>query len=236
MSSKNLAALAHVAQGLGERLTKVAFIGGKVLDVYATQAAKGTVRPSREVDCLVGLPGLGFMPEWEKELKARGFVPVNPCESPIFHWTYQQVRVRLVPTQSQALGFENRWLEEGLFHAESYALPEGQEIRVLPPTYFLAAKLEALRHRGWADLRLSEDFEDLLYLLEVRPELPGEVEAAFYEVRDYIRRSLAQVMRHPQWQEAIYAWLPLNPGKKRLQNLKTCFEALLNAEAQTNVA
>lgn len=222
----NLAGLETVAQGLGDWLSKTAFIGGQVLEVYRTDPVAASIRPSREVDCLVSMPGMGFMPEWEKYLQERGFSRHDMASELALEWSCQGVEVRLVPLWSEGAGFENKWLEEGLFHARSFTLESGVNIRVFTPVYFVAAKLEALLHRGWYDLRSSEDFEDLVFLLEARPELPDELGAAFYEVRDYVRGVFGQLLYHPELEEALYGMLPLNSGATRISRIQAKMESM----------
>ena len=41
----------------------------------------------------------------------------------------------------------------------------GVTINLLDTPYFLATKLAALRNRGLGDLRMSSDFEDIVYIV-----------------------------------------------------------------------
>jgi len=194
---------------LGELLPQVVFIGGTVLELYFTDPAMPETRSSEDVDCLIAASGLGFWLDWEQRLLAKGFEKLNPGRVPATQWRYQGIRVNLISATPEMMGFENRWFEEGLFHARTHALAGGPRVRIFDPVYFLATKLEALGHRGWQDLRDSKDLEDVLYLIEGRAELFEEIEAAFHEVRSYLRGRLKGLLKHPQLEEAIYCLLPL---------------------------
>ncbi|MEM9985366.1 MAG: nucleotidyl transferase AbiEii/AbiGii toxin family protein [Bacteroidota bacterium] len=219
INSKKLESLLTVARGFGDWSNKVVFIGGKVLGLYLTDPAAPEHRPTEDVDCLISVPGIGMLLGWEDFLKNQGFTKADPLQSPATHWYYQGHRVHLLPPNPELLGFENHWFEEGLFHARSQPLVEGLTIRIFTPVYYLSTKLEAMFARGWHDLRQSEDFQDLIYLIEGRPEIEGEVDSAFYEVRDYIRLSFQSLLRHPQLREGLYYAFPLPQSRNRVEHL-----------------
>jgi hypothetical protein len=56
-------------------------------------------------------------------------------------------------------------------------LPNGIEVFVFPPEYYLAAKFVAHKGRGGNDLRQSHDFEDIIYLLD-NPNITEGIETA----------------------------------------------------------
>lgn len=66
-------------------------------------------------------------------------------------------------------------------------LPNGIKIRIPPPLVFLATKLCAWNNRGEGDVLLSQDLEDIVYVIEIRPRLPIEFAEANNEaVKVYI--------------------------------------------------
>lgn len=68
-----------------------------------------------------------------------------------------------------AVGFTNRWYEEGVENAiEIVSAPVSVKIFSLP--YFLASKIVAFRDRGRNDYMGSRDMEDIVSLLEVSDE------------------------------------------------------------------
>jgi len=52
--------------------------------------------------------------------------------------------------------------------------------------YFLATKLEAFDHRGGGDFLLSRDVEDVIAVLDGRPEIVDEVREVDAELRIYL--------------------------------------------------
>ena len=83
-------------------------------------------------------------------------------------------------------GFSNRWYANGIETAVQTSLDDAITIRRLTAPLFIATKLEAYRGRGAGDLIGSRDAEDILLVIDGRPELVDEVAAADGDVRAYI--------------------------------------------------
>jgi len=219
MPGRTLHMLQTVASGFGDWIGKVVFIGGAVLEHYLTDPAAPACRPTEDLDCLINAPGQAFVYEWDSYLQKRDFRKLKQEGELAFYWEYQGIRIHLLPPYPEMVGFENRWFEEGLFHARYISLPSGLKVRMFTPVYFLATKLEALRHRGWDNLRLSEDFEDIMLLVAHRPELFDEVSKAFHEVRTSIQGHLQELLAHPELEEGLYNTLPYEAGPEYIAQL-----------------
>ena len=55
MHSPNLVMLEIVADGLGELIDEMVFVGGAVAELYADNPALSDIRPTIDVDCVVEL-------------------------------------------------------------------------------------------------------------------------------------------------------------------------------------
>lgn len=117
----------------------------------------------------------------------------------------------LMPTESSILGFTNHWQFEAFAHAAERVLPSGQAIRVVPPPYLLATKLEAFASRGKGDLYGSRDFGDVIALIDGREELLREVSDASEPLRTYIADQLDELSHHPDFDAGVEGALPLGP-------------------------
>lgn len=84
-----------------------------------------------------------------------------------------------------------------------YTLPDATTIRVLSPVYFLCTKLVALRDRGWAELRVSQDLEDIVHLVANCLALPAELAQAPGIARAYVHQQLHELLAHPLFAEAL---------------------------------
>ncbi len=62
-----------VAEGLGDLLDKVVFVGGAVASLYYEDAAATRIRPTADVDCVVEVMGRLQYGKLEDELRRHGF-------------------------------------------------------------------------------------------------------------------------------------------------------------------
>ncbi|GAA3970170.1 nucleotidyl transferase AbiEii/AbiGii toxin family protein [Hymenobacter antarcticus] len=199
----NTVALQAVAQGLGNLLPEVVFVGGATVGLYASSPAAPISRPTDDVDCIIELASYGAFAALEERLRARGFR--NDVESRVqIRWLYEGIPVDVMPTDARVLGFSNPWYPVGMATAQSHTLPDGTIIRILHPAYLLATKFCALQNRA-SDLRLSHDWEDIVYVLEERAEVVEEVATAASDVRIFIANQCASVRRKPNVEELFEA-------------------------------
>lgn len=70
---------------------------------------------------------------------------------------------------------------------------EGTVIRVITPPLFLATKFVAFEQRGGGDY-LSHDVEDIIAVVNGRPEVMGDVAAAAPDVREFLRRQFSSLL------------------------------------------
>jgi len=101
--------------------------------------------------------------------------------------------VDIMPTDPTILGFGNPWYAwyvVGFAEAIPYLLPNNSTIRILGPVYFLCTKLAALRDRGWGELRVGQELEDIVHLVDNRLELQAELAQAAANVRDFVQQQL----------------------------------------------
>lgn len=221
MLDKHHELLQTVALGFGDLTQKIIFVGGAVLDLYVTDDAAPEFRPSGDIDCLLNLPALLDNYVWERMLIERGFEKQKATQSPTCRWVYQGIPVTISPIQGQMelLGYRNIWYEEGLFHSLNHTLPNGVTIRIFHPAYYTAAKVNAFLDRGRENFRHSEDFQDLVYLIEHRPQLSEDIEKAFHEVRSYVRSNFRRFLAYPDLEEGLYYALPIGAEHEHVQKI-----------------
>ncbi|MEL6253800.1 MAG: hypothetical protein AAFR87_17460 [Bacteroidota bacterium] len=209
MPSRNIKKIQNLATVLGEMLNNVVFVGGSVLELYVTDHAAYENRPTDDIDIIITAPTLGGFYSWEQQLEKKGFVHIPEEECGKKHaWKHEELTVNLLPMFTESLGYTNRWYEEAVFHANSFLLPDETAIKIFPAAYYLAAKIEAYQQRGKDDIRLSEDFEDIVYLLGSRLEILEEIGNAFHEVRKFIRDAFIEMLKDYDLEEGICYALP----------------------------
>lgn len=108
-----------------------------------------------------------------------------------------------MPGDASILGFENRWQRPALDHAQGVSLPSGPQIRAISPPYLLATKLEAWSGRGGGDHLRSHDLEDVIRLVDGRPEVINEVGGASEDLRSFLSREIATLLDQPRFLDAI---------------------------------
>lgn len=79
-------------------------------------------------------------------------------------------------------------------HAFKARLSSDIEIRVADAPSFIATKLEAFLDRGAGDYLSSHDLEDVLSIVDGRPELVGELRAADPQLRVFVGTTLADLL------------------------------------------
>jgi len=229
----NLPALQAVARALGPLRSRVVFVGGSTAGLYTTVPKAPESRFTNDVDCIIEVvPRMAYY-ALEDELRALGFVN-DQTTKVICRWLVNGLVVDIMPlNEDNILGFSNPWYPEGYAHAIAFQLPDETSILIMPAVYFLATKLAALRSRGLRDIRLSSDLEDILYLVDNRPELAEEVALASATVRPYLGAELTLLLRHPELPEAIDGYLPYGSGATRSALLEKRLRAIVTAAETT---
>ena len=108
MPSDNIDMLQIVADGLGDLKDEIVFVGGAVAELYADDPASSDIRPTQDVDCTIELRTYREHTELEEELRAKGFVNDTSQGAPICRWIYQDIKVDVMPTDENVLGFNNQ--------------------------------------------------------------------------------------------------------------------------------
>lgn len=80
-------------------------------------------------------------------------------------------------------------------------------MRVVTPALFVATKLEAFRKRGRGDVFASHDLEDIVTVIDGRPEIVADVGAAALEVRAYIASDVRSLLDDADFLEALPGFL-----------------------------
>ncbi len=214
MPSTNIIMLQTVANGLGELKDEMVFVGGAVAELYADNPAASEIRPTIDVDCVIEISSRLQFARLEENLRAKGFTNDTSKDAPICRWIYKEIKVDVMPTDSVVLGFSNRWYEEGIETKIQKTLPDGTDVFVFPPEYYLAAKFEAHNSRGGNDLRQSHDFEDIIYILDNCSNIVDNVSASNQSVKEYLKSECLKLVENPNITEGIESALPYGSGEE----------------------
>jgi predicted nucleotidyltransferase len=108
-----------------------------------------------------------------------------------------------MPSNESVLGFSNRWYSIGTQLGALYALDSDLSIRLITAPYFIATKLEAFDNRGDNDFQFSHDIEDIVAIIDGRPELLNEIEHASDDVQKFLAQRLSNLLSNQDFSEAL---------------------------------
>ena len=198
----NLAKVELVAHVLGPLCDQLVFVGGCAAGLLLTDQSAAPARVTYDVDLTVQVAALPDFYLLEEQFTGLGFKRDVTMEV-ICRWQYQELEVDLMPSDPAILGFANRWYPLAVETAQALILPSGKTIRLITAPAFLATKFEAFADRGRGDLLGSHDLEDIINVLDGRPELPGEAAAAPAELRAYLAVRCRDLLATPNFMDFL---------------------------------
>lgn len=211
-----------VAGRLGDLRDEVVFVGGMVRGLLTTDPVVPGVRPTFDVDVIVEINSRAEWAELEPELRRLGFKPDMRDGAPLCRYILeeqaQEITVDLMPLDEKIFGFSNEWYPSAYAHAEVHALSVG-EIRVIDAVHFVATKLAAFQGRGGGDY-YHHDLEDVVVVIDGRPEFEAELGVSPSNVRDFISTEVRRLLTDVAFHTSLPGHLPPDGGSQaRLPHL-----------------
>jgi hypothetical protein len=200
---------------VGSRLTRlpmpIVFVGGATTGLLVTDPAAPAPRSTLDVDVIVEISGYAaYATELGPALRRLGAREDDSEWAPLCRWILNNVLVDVMPADTRVLGFSSRWYPSALTSATEHRLPDGTPIRVVDAPHFLATKIEAFFGRGAGDFLSSKDMEDIVALVDGRPELHDEVREAPAALRAFIADALERWLSGDPLLDALPGHLPGN--------------------------
>jgi predicted nucleotidyltransferase len=199
----NVAKLELVAHALGPLREQLVFVGGCAVDLLLTDPAAAPARVTYDVDLVARVEALAGYHALEKQFSLLGFKRDMAQDAPICRWRYNDLEVDLMPMDPGVLGFANRWYPLAVQTAKEVALSAGMTIRLISAPAFLATKFEAFLDRGRGDVLGSHDLEDIVNVVDGRPELVAEVALSAPELRQYLAAQCRVLLAMPGFMNAL---------------------------------
>ncbi len=223
----NIRMLIHVAKRLGNLREKVVFVGGCATGLLITDPAMPEVRGTQDVDVIVEVASRLEYYRLEKELRSRGFKQDMSENAPVCRWLVDDVKVDVMPTKEDILGFSNCWYLPAIRNAARIEIEKELTIQLVTPPYFLATKIEAFKGRGGGDYMASHDMEDIITVLDGRPEIVSEIITSPDDLKDYLSESFMALLADGNYLDAIPVHLlPDRTSQARLPRLRKCLEQI----------
>ncbi len=204
----NLAKVELIAIALGTLCDELVFVGGCAAGLLITDPAASMARVTFDVDLVAEVTALHGYHEMEAAFAERGFQRDISPDAPICRWRYREIEVDLMPTDAGILGFANRWYRDAVAAADRVVLPSSTRIRLISAPHFLATKFEAFTDRGNADVLGSHDLEDIINVIDGRPELQNEIANTAVELRIYLAKRCATLIATPHFDNYLPGLLP----------------------------
>jgi predicted nucleotidyltransferase len=197
----NIVRIKAVANALNDLKEKVVFVGGATISLYPDRAVF-EVRPTDDVDVIIEILNYVDRAKLEEKLRSIGFS--HDIESGVIcRYKIQGIIVDIMPTNDPSIGFTNIWYPEGFEKAVDYEIDERSIIKILSAPYFIATKLEAHKGRGKNDGRTSQDFEDIVYVLENRESIWEEMDNSDKSVKEYLHSEFKILLKNPN----LFEWI-----------------------------
>lgn len=180
---------------------KVVFVGGATISLYPDRPVLDA-RPTDDVDVIIEILNYTDRAELEDKLRSIGFS--HDIESGVIcRYRIQGIIVDIMPTNDPSIGFNNCWYPEGFENAINYDIDDQNTVQILSAPYFIATKLEAHKDRGQNDGRTSQDFEDIIYILENRETIWDEINSSSDNLKLYLQTEFRNLLRNPN----IFEWI-----------------------------
>jgi len=234
MSNPNLAILELVAKALGPVCDDVVFVGGCATGLLLTLARPERIRITEDVDIIAQALTARDYHAIEAKVRAQGFSNDMRPGAPICRWVYGSVTVDVMPTVQDILGFANRWYPLAVETASTVVLESGLSIRLISAPVFIATKLEAFNDRGHSadgqpDYLGSHDLEDIITVVDRRPELLAECVDSSPALRGYLAQAFSRLLADADFNTALAGHLPGDASSQgRLQKLRDALRVLAN--------
>ena len=199
----NIRMIIDVAKRLGDLRDKVVFVGGCATGLFITDPAIPEVRATQDVDIIVEVASRMAYYRLEEELRLKGFKQDMSENAPVCRWLVDVIKVDIMPTQEEILGFSNRWYLPAIKNAEQLQLEKELTIKLVSPPYFLATKIDAFNGRGGGDYMASHDMEDIITILDGRPEIVSEIRSSSDDLKDFLSRTFRSLLANDEFRDSI---------------------------------
>jgi hypothetical protein len=206
MNDPNLNLLEAAVGLLEPLLDELVFVGGCATGLLISDPAATGIRATKDVDTIAEVGSYAEYAILSERLRALGLTEDHSEDAPTCRWRHQDLIIDVMPTDERILGFSNQWYAPTISSAQDIQIA-GIRTRVITSTYFLATKLEAFRGRGNDDYSGSHDLEDVITVVDGRPEIVNEVRDATSDVRRYIASEMRRLLGTRQFLEALPGFL-----------------------------
>jgi hypothetical protein len=214
VQNPNIEILEMTVKQLGDLADEMVFLGGCATGLLITDKAAPPNRITRDVDTIVQVGSLAEYHKLSEKLRKQGFKEDTSDDAPLCRWVGDNVILDVMPTDEKVLGFSNRWYPVAMQMAQEVTLPSGRYIQLVSAPCFLITKLEAFDGRGKGDYQLSHDMEDIVAVLDGRPELLEEVSCVENDLKRELASRFRKLLKDQPFLDALAGHLPADSASQ----------------------
>lgn len=207
----NIQMVEFIAAALGPLTQELVFVGGCAAGLMITDLGRAAIRATNDVDLIAEVAGMEAYYPLTERLRSAGF---NEDPELLCRWKYQGVKVDVMPTDEGILGFSNQWYAEAIETSQDTTLPSGKAIRLISPPLLIATKIDAFYGRGNEDYQGSHDLEDIVSVVDGRPELIEEIRHSGVQVREYLASEVEELLGIKDFVDSIAYHLRPDAGSQ----------------------
>ena len=201
----NMLVVELVAAALGDLREELVLVGGCSVGLLITDKARPQVRQTIDVDLVAEATSLADYYTLSTRLGQCGFGQSADADH-VCRWRKGALLIDVMPSDESALGHSsNRWFSQVVRDARPHVLNSGLVILLISPPLFLATKLDAFY--GRADRAGGDyahhDMEDIINVIDGRPEIAGEVTAAADDVREFLRSEFDDLLADESFADEV---------------------------------
>jgi predicted nucleotidyltransferase len=202
---QNSEALYQAATLLKDLNEHVVYVGGRIVGLLITDLIEDDIRPTYDIDVAVNLDTTDIVAHYslQKKLEKLGFKPEGNINC---RYILNDFMIDVMYTDGTLQGINSNWYKPGFDNVIEIRIKDKQ-IKILNAIYFIATKLEAFTDRAYKnnDYWDCKDLEDIINIINGRPELLVELMSSPQDVVQFISGYFKKLVEDPKWLDAIKA-------------------------------
>lgn len=202
---QNNEAFYHAASLLKDLNEQVVYVGGRIVGLLITDIVEDDIRPTFDIDVAFDLDTTDIVAHYslQKKLESLGFKPEGNINC---RYILDDFMIDVMYTDGTLQGINSNWYQAGFDNAIEIQIKD-KKIKILNAVYFIATKLEAFTDRAYNknDYWDCKDLEDIINVINGRPELLAELMDSPKNVIQFISSYLRTLIEDPKWSDAIKA-------------------------------
>ncbi|RAP36648.1 hypothetical protein B1207_07535 [Legionella quinlivanii] len=200
---QNNEALYEAATLLKDLNEQVVYVGGRIVGLLITDVIEDDVRPTYDIDVALDLGTTDIVAHYslQRKLESLGLKPEGNINC---RYLFEHIIIDVIYTKGTLQGINSNWYQAGFDNAIEISIKD-KKIKILNAVYFIATKLEAFTDRAFRDNDYwdCKDLEDVVNVINGRPELLIELKNSPHDVVDFISGYFKKLMEDPRWLDAI---------------------------------